>query len=193
MSLPPRAARGSWTVLASLAILAGSTSFLRAAGQPPASSTAATVAAAEVLALEHDIEAAVVRGDVAYVENVLSADFRFVHGDGWTTGGKPLMEDDKAAFLKRVADREYLVHDLDSVKTEVHGDIVITYGRYVSLYVPRNRAAAPGQLNSIWFERVYAKRGGHWMFLSHRTVHGPTVSPAGVDPSAARKGTAAQP
>jgi hypothetical protein len=145
-----------------------------------------TGAAAEVLALEQKIEAAVVRGDVAYVDSVLSTDFRFVHGDGWTRGGKPLMEDDKAAFLKRVASKEYLVHDLDSVKTEVHGDIVITYGRYVSLYVPGNRAANPGQLNSIWFERVYAKRDGQWKFLSHRTVHGPTVSPAGVDPSAAR-------
>lgn len=59
-------------------------------------------------------------------------------------------------------------------------------GRYVSLYLPRNRNnAAPGRLNSIWFERVYAKRDGAWQFLSHRTEHGPTVSPAGVDPTAA--------
>jgi uncharacterized protein (TIGR02246 family) len=143
-------------------------------------------AAADVLALEQTIEAAVVRGDVAFVASVLSDDFHFVHGDGWTTGGKALMEDDKAAFLKRVADKEYAVHDLDSVKIEMHGDVAITYGRYVSLYVPKNRAASPGQLNSIWFERVYAKRDGRWLFLSHRTVHGPTVSPAGVDPTAAR-------
>ena len=142
--------------------------------------------AADVLALERKIEAAVVSGDVAFVGSVLSEDFHFVHGDGWTTGGKALMEDDKAAFLKRVADKEYAVHDLDSVKAEMHGDVAITYGRYVSLFVPRNRAGNPGQLNSIWFERVYAKRDGRWMFLSHRTVHGPTVSPAGVDPSAAR-------
>jgi hypothetical protein len=142
--------------------------------------------AADVLALEQKIEAAVVRGDVAFVSSVLSEDFHFVHGDGWTTGGKALMEDDKAAFLKRVADREYAVHDLDNIKIEMHGDVAITYGRYVSLFVPKNRAANPGQLNSIWFERVYAKRGGRWMFLSHRTVHGPTASPAGVDPAAAR-------
>ena len=80
------------------AMLAG----LAAAQQPP--TEAANRAAAEVLALEQKIEAAVVRGDVAFVDGVLSDDFRFVHGDGWTTGGKPLMEDDKAAFLKRVAD-----------------------------------------------------------------------------------------
>ena len=167
----------SWLLAAMLAGLA-------AAQQPPPD--AASRAAAEVLALEQKIEAAVVRGDVAFVDGVLSDDFRFVHGDGWTTGGKPLMEDDKAAFLKRVATKEYLVHDLDSVKAEVHGDIVITYGRYVSLYVPGNRSGNPGQLNSIWFERVYARRDGQWKFLSHRTVHGPTVSPAGVDPTAAR-------
>jgi ketosteroid isomerase-like protein len=142
--------------------------------------------AAEVLALEQQIEAAVVRGDVAFVSSVLSDDFHFVHGDGWTTGGKALMEDDKAAFLKRVADREYAVHDLDGVKIEMHGDVAITYGRYVSLFLPKNRAGSPGQLNSIWFERVYAKRDGRWMLLSHRTVHGPTPAPAGVDPSAAR-------
>src|SRR3989475_5400139 len=143
--------------------------------------------AAEVLALEPKIEDAVVRGDVAFVDSVLAPDFSFVHGDGWTLGGKPLASDDKAAFLKRVADKEYLVHDLDGVKAEVHGDIVITYGRYISLYMPKPQNAipnaTPGKLNSIWFERVYAKRNGQWQFLSHRTVHGPTVSPAGVDPT----------
>jgi hypothetical protein len=146
-----------------------------------------SAAVAEVIALEKKIEDAVVRGDVSYVDSVLASDFSFVHGDAWTTGGKPLASDGKAAFLKRVADKEYLVHDLDRVKTEVHGDIIITYGRYVSLFMPQNRNASPGRLNSIWFERVYAKRNGQWLFLSHRTVHGPTVSPAGVDPASSER------
>jgi Domain of unknown function (DUF4440) len=145
----------------------------------------ATGPAAEVLALEQKIEDAIVRGDVAFVDRVTSADFSFVHGDGWTHGGRPLMSDDKAAFLKRVADKEYLVHDLDQVNVELHGDVAITAGRYVSLFVPANRnAASPARLNSIWFERVYAKRNGQWQFLSHRTVHGPNVAPAGIDPTA---------
>src|SRR5215469_8773781 len=162
-------------------VLLAAAAFFPVQGQP---STAESAAAKEVLALERKIEEAVVRGDVAFVESVLASDFSFVHGDAWTTGGKPLASDDKAAFLKRVTDKEYLVHDLDGVKAEVHGDIVITYGRYVSLFMPQDQNLAPGRLNSIWFERVYAKRNGKWQFLSHRTVHGPTVSPAGVDPSA---------
>jgi hypothetical protein len=150
-----------------------------------AASASAQSAAAEVLAFERQIEEAVVRGDVAFFDQATPADFSFVHGDGWTTGGKPLMSDDKAAFLKRVADREYLVHDLDNVKVELHDDVAITYGRYVSLFVPKNRnPSTPARLNSVWFERVYAKRNGRWQFLSHRTVHGPNVAPAGVDPTA---------
>jgi len=154
---------------------------------PGATSNGSADPAAQVLEFERQIEDAVVRGDVAFIDKAIPADFSFVHGDGWTTGGRALATDDKAAFVKRVAEKEYLIHDLDAVKTEIHGDVVITYGRYVSLFMPRNRNnSAPGRLNSIWFMRVYAKRNGQWQFLSHRTVNGPNVAPAGVDPSASR-------
>ena len=132
-------------------------------------------AAAEVLAFERAMEAAVVRGDVAYVDRVSSPDLSFTHGDAWTTGGKPLGVDNKKAFLERVRNKHYNVRDLDSVKVELHGDIAITYGRYVA----QNRVVAPGKNGwfSVWFERVYQKRDGHWLYLSHRTVHGPTYGP----------------
>jgi len=130
--------------------------------------------AAEVLAFERAMEAAVVRGDVDYVARVSAPDLRFTHGDGWTNGSKPLLVDDRQAFLKRVENRQYNVRDLDSVQVELHGDIAITYGRYVA----QNRI---GKLDpswfSVWFERVYEKRDGHWLFVSHRTVHGPTYGP----------------
>ena len=168
-----------WLAVVALAVAWSPGLFARQGARDPA---------AEVLALEQKIEDAIVRGDVAFVDRVTPPDFSFVHGDGWTHGGRPLMSDDKAAFLKRVADKEYLVHDLDQVKVEMHGDVAITSGRYVSLFVPANRNAAnPARLNSIWFERVYAKRNGQWQFLSHRTVHGPNVAPAGIDPTAAQQ------
>jgi hypothetical protein len=69
-----------------------------------------------------------------------------------------------------VAKAPYASRVLDSVKTEVHGDIVITYGRYVG----RFKDAAPGRRTfTVWYERVYAKRNGTWQYLSHRTVDGP--------------------
>ena len=137
-------------------------------------STEVSAAAAEVLAFERAMEAAVVRGDVAYVDRVSAPDLSFTHGDGWMTGGKPLLVDDRAAFLKRLENKQYNARDLDSVKVEMHDDIAITYGRYVA----QNRTGKPEQSwFSVWFERVYEKRDGRWLYVSHRTVHGPTYGP----------------
>jgi Domain of unknown function (DUF4440) len=125
---------------------------------------------AEVIAFERDVEAAVVRGDVAFVDAASAPTFTFTHGDGWTRGGEPLRVDSRADWLAAVAASPYASRVLDSVKTEVHGDVVITYGRYVG----RFKNGAPGRRQfTVWYERVYARRGGRWQYLSHRTVNGP--------------------
>jgi hypothetical protein len=139
-------------------------------GQRPAAARTAHDAATEVLAFERDIEAAVVRGDVRFVDAASASTFTFTHGDGWTTGGAPLRVDSRADWLATVARSPYASRVLDSVKTEVHGDVVITYGRYVG----RFKDAAPGRRQfTVWYQRVYAKRDGRWQYLSHRTVDGP--------------------
>jgi hypothetical protein len=101
-------------------------------------------------------------------------DFVMVHGDGWTTGGKPLSTDTKQSMLRRVTTKYYDVIDFDSVKAEMHGDLAITYGRYLA-HVPGN----PQERSwfAVWYERVYRKVDGRWMYVSHRTVHGPTYGP----------------
>jgi hypothetical protein len=130
---------------------------------------------AELLKLDQKIADAVVRGDTAFVDGMLASDFSMVHGDQWTVGGKPLLVDDKQSFLRRVTNKSYRVIDFDSVKAELHGDVAITYGRYVATNsTVRNPAQA---WFSVWYERVFAKRDGRWVYLSHRTVHGPTYGP----------------
>jgi len=146
---------------------------IAATGQQPPSAarTSAAVSkdpAADVLAFEKDMEAAVVRGDVAYLDRICAKDFSFTHGDGWTTGGAPLRTENKEQWLASVGKAPYLYRDLDSVKVEMHGDIAITYG----MYKAQNKTAKNGF--TVWFERVYAFRNGAWQYLSHRTVHGPT-------------------
>ena len=47
-------------------------------------SNAAADTAMEVLALEREIEAAVLRADVAFLDRVCASDFTYTHGDGWT-------------------------------------------------------------------------------------------------------------
>ena len=142
----------------------------RAEGAAPGSPDAQ-----ELLQIDQKIADGVVRGDVAFVDGMLASDFSMVHGDQWTIGGKPLLVDDKASFMKRVASQYYRVINFDSVKVEMHGDVAITYGRYVSTTA---NVSDPGRAwFSVWFERVFAKRNGRWIYLSHRTVNGPTFGP----------------
>ena len=139
--------------------------------RPARAATVPSPAAADVLEFERTMEAAVVRGDVAFLERASSDDFSFTHGDGWTTGGAPLRVENKAQWLAAVGSAPYLFRNLDSVQVEMHGDIAITYGRYQA----RFKRGDPGRVEfTVWFERVYARRGGQWQFVSHRTVHGPT-------------------
>lgn len=163
----------SWVIA-----LATLTTALPALSQPTAASRAAHVAVSppaqaasgtELLALEREIGAAIVRGDVAFVDRVLAPDFVMVHGDGWTHGDKPALVDDRASFLKRVADDIYDAHDYDVQAAEMHGDVAITYGRYVG-HIP---GSPPGRRwFYVWYEKVYAKRDGRWVYLSHRTIDG---------------------
>ena len=140
----------------------------------PAPSAADAARIAEVLAFEKEMEAAVVRGDVAFLDRALSSDFIFTHGDGWTTGGAPLKVDTKATWLEYVRKQPlpYVYRELDSVQVELHGDIALTIGRYY--YLPRTSSTAPTTSHLyVWFERVYQKQNGRWVHLSHRTVKGP--------------------
>jgi hypothetical protein len=136
---------------------------------PAATPPAADHAAAEVLDLERQIGAAVVRGDTAFFDRATSPDFVMVHGDAWTHGGEPALVDDKTSFLRRVANKIYAVLDYEVQAAEMHGDVAITYGRYVG-HIPSS--PPDRRWFYVWYQKVYAKRDGRWMYLSHRTVDG---------------------
>src|ERR1700681_4629880 len=95
----------------------------------------------EVMTFEKQMEAAVVRGDVAFLDKICASDFSFTHGDGWTSGGAPLRVENRAQWLASVGKAPYASRELDSVQVELHGDIAITYGRYRARY----RAGNPEQ------------------------------------------------
>src|SRR5262245_36477051 len=136
----------------------------------PGSAEAATIA--EVIAFEKATEAAVVRGDTAQLERALAPTFLFTHGDGWVDGGAPLKVDTKASWIEYVKRRPlpYIYRELDHQQVELHGDVAITLGRY--FYLPQSNNNTAAHMH-VWFERVYAKRNGQWLQLSHRTVKGP--------------------
>lgn len=127
---------------------------------------------AEVIAFEKEMEAAVVRGDTAFLERALAPTFLFTHGDGWVDGGAPLKVDTKATWIEYVKQqpRPYVYRELDHIQVELHGDIALTLGRY--FYLPRSNRPTTSHLY-VWFERVYVRQNGQWLHLSHRTIKGP--------------------
>jgi hypothetical protein len=155
------------------------------AGRPPAppetTVATATGAASDVFATEARLDKAILQGDVATVKETIAHDFIAALDDRWTTDGTSRMVD-REQFLSSLAKRPFAVHDVDRQRIEMHPEVAITYGRHVDLR--NDQPATSGQLVSTWFQRVYALRAGNWQLLSERAIHGPTPSPAGVDPTA---------
>ena len=151
---------------------AGETSALSdapaASAEAPAIPEEADVAE-DVLALEKRIEEAVLRADVAFLDEVCADDFTYTHGDGWTTGGPVLGVDRKQEWLDSLSGR-YSMREVDAQQVEVHGDVAITMGRVRARSGGRPEAQ---RSFSFWYVRVYAQRDGQWRYLSHRTVDGP--------------------
>ena len=140
----------------------------REATSPVTSPSAAGVPdpALEILAFERDMEAAVVRGDAAFLDRICASDFSFTHGDGWTTGGQPLRVENKEQWLAAVGKAPYFSRDLDSVHVERHGDIAITYGRYRAQR--SRRARTPGIYGLVRARLCAARRPLAVPVASHR-------------------------
>ena len=130
---------------------------------------------AEILKIDQKFANFVTTGDTASATKGTPADFVMVHSDAWTRGQKPLLVDTQESMLKRVTNKNYDVLDFDHIQAEMHGDVAVTIGRYLAHTTGGGNDANPDRAwFAVWFERVYQKRNGQWIYLSHRTVHGPT-------------------
>jgi ketosteroid isomerase-like protein len=125
---------------------------------PAPERVAAANVTAELRALEQRVEDAVVRGDVGFLRGVYAEDFRFTHGDGAVQ--------DRAQWLKDVATGQFISRKVTPIEVEVHGDVAVTFAR---LDVVRREGTGEDRY-ALKYVRVYARRGGKWRMLSHRTV-----------------------
>ena len=138
--------------------------------QASVSSAFSTPPGRDVLDFERQVEAAVLRADITFLDHVCTDDFTYTHGDGWTTGGPILSVDTKSKWLASLPGR-YSAREVDSQHVEIHGDVAITMGR---VRARSSGSSSASRAFSFWYIRVYEKREGLWRYLSHRTVHGPT-------------------
>ena len=113
---------------------------------------------AEIKELEQRIEDAVVKADLKFLKSAYADDFRFTHGDGEIQN--------KTEWLKLVAKREAKSRKISTSEVELHGNIAITVGRLDVVW----KGETEDDKYVLKYVRVYEKRKGKWVLLSHRTV-----------------------
>ena len=116
---------------------------------------------AEIIQLEQRIEDAVVKADLKFLESVYASDFRFTHGDGEVQN--------KTEWLKLVAKREVKSRKISTSEVELHGNVAITVGRLDVVWKGEGKDDKDDKY-ALKYVRVYEKRKGKWVLLSHRTV-----------------------
>jgi ketosteroid isomerase-like protein len=137
------------------------------AQQPPATSAVT----AQIAALEHRIERAVVDTDTLYLDSAYAQGFQFKHATGELQN--------RATWLQsvRAARGRFLSRDVDSLDVEVHGDMALTTGR---IHVRRLRPDGTTVEYTIRYVRMYAFRNGRWQLLTHHSTQqtaGPPLPP----------------
>ena len=105
--------------------------------------------------IEHQVEAAIQRGDSSFLNDVLGTDFRFRHGTGQVDG-----KQETVAVFARPGN--FISRTLTAVEVEVHGTVAVTNGRI------EVRSTAFRDY-TVCYIRLYASRDGRWRLLSHRT------------------------
>jgi ketosteroid isomerase-like protein len=119
--------------------------------------------------LDKKIQEASVVGDVELLERHLADDFAFTHFGGG--------RDDKAHWVRlaRLAPRPYLRRAVSEQQVELHGDVALVLGRLdVQTRPAQAGAATPASARpscyALRYIHAYARRGEHWLFLSHDTT-----------------------
>jgi TonB family protein len=129
---------------------------------------------------DQQIDTATLEKDAAFIDAVVANDALFTHAGG--------MQWSKERWLNAVRSYNGQARNVDGVQVERHGDVVETTGH---IQVKTSNADRPEY--QVYYVRIYGRRNGVWLFLSHRTtreVDGPlptTAAPA-TTPAPVRAG-----
>jgi len=123
----------------------------------------------EVASFEREIELAALRRDLKFLDAAADDSLRYTHGDDWTTGGSPLVVNDKSAWLGWLGNPKtrMLSREVSAQHVELHGDVALTTGK---IDVKTDSSDPKQREYTVWYLRVYRRQDGRWRFLSHHTV-----------------------
>lgn len=110
----------------------------------------------QLLKMERDRAAAVVKGDVAMMEGLTSEDYILINANGRLSDKATTMRDIKTGVIKLTA------NEVSDMKVRVYGDTAVVTGK----------SSAKGTIGGrelkgpVMFTRVYVKKSGKWQSVS---------------------------
>lgn len=113
-----------------------------------------------VLSINAQIDEAVVKKDIPFLEKHYADDFVFTHGTGYVEG--------KASWIKNVGDPniKFISRIQDSTSVEMHGDVALVVGKVNIKRKDTDKEVSYG----IWYIRIYRLNQSIWQMISHRTT-----------------------
>ena len=138
-----------------------------ATAKKPTRTPASTGAATEdqIMKMEKDRAAAVVRGDVAVLEKQTTDDYTFINRNGQLAGKSETMSALKSGDIKITA------NNVSDLKVRVYGNTAIVTGRTDT----KGTMAGRDISGPVLFTRVYVKKDGRWQSVAFQQT--PIVSP----------------
>ena len=114
---------------------------------------------AVIVNLENQVEVAILRRDIAYLESVYAPGYRVKHSEG--------ILQTRDQWLMSIKTSRFRRHQVDSLDVEVHGDIALVTGR---MYVLPESTDPTFQGVTVRYVRVYRRQAGRWQQLTHHST-----------------------
>jgi ketosteroid isomerase-like protein len=116
-----------------------------------------TETAAQLAALDPQIDTAMAQQDGQTLDSLLADDFIYTHSNG--------LSQPKADFIAAILKRENPPRrDLSEVQAEVHGDVTVTRGNLDVVYDDGRRLV-------FRYVRIWRLIDSSWRAISHRTLY----------------------
>ena len=106
--------------------------------------------------LEIDRAAAVIKADVATLDQQTSDDYTFINMNGQVSDKAQMIHGFKSGESKLTVD------DISDMKVRVYGDTAVVTGKADVKGTLRGKDAT----GHVMFTRVYVKKGGHWQSVA---------------------------
>ena len=137
--------------LTTSAVIAFSLAALTTEGAPAASSVEE-----QLLKMERDRAAAVVKADVATLEGMTADDYILINANGQMSDKATTMNDIKTGNIKLTA------NEVSDMKVRVYGDTAVVTGKSSAKGTIRGHELK----GPVMFTRVYVKKNGKWLSVA---------------------------